>query len=124
MSVATYLADLYRRTNRKQIIDEARKSLPRGVTLVGTGLSGTIAVSILGYSLNKPFAIVRKDLRSTHSYRRIEGAIEGDWVFVDDLIDSGATKRRVLRTVRRSYPEARYVGDFLYLVAKFYREGY
>lgn len=86
-------------------------------TFVGTGLSGTIAAPVLAYALNKKFLIVRKasdaELQN-HSGHSSEGHLGARWVFVDDLISSGDTFRRVADVVGATDPDTRYAGIYLY----------
>lgn len=64
-------------------------------TLVGTGLSGTIAVVDLARRLGKKYLVVRKENDNTHSYQSVEGRLGKKWLFVDDFVDSGRTLGRV-----------------------------
>jgi len=93
-------------------------------TLIGTGLSGALILPMLARELGKQFAVVRKPDNS-HSDTRVEGSIGNRWVFVDDLIDSGATFVRVateVRNITREYSHrSELVGAFLYC-AKVYRD--
>jgi len=87
-------------------------------TLVGTGLSGTIAVTELARRLGKKYLIVRKPGDGTHSSLPVEGKLGKRWIFVDDLISTGTTATRVSETIekvtaRRGF-KTRCVGVFLY----------
>lgn len=69
-------------------------------TLVGTGISGALAVPLLAFALDKTFALVRKHHdESSHSSRMVQGSIGKTWVFVDDFVGSGATLSRVRTAV-------------------------
>src|SRR5699024_2137307 len=87
-------------------------------TLVGTGLSGTIAVVQLARQLGKHYLVVRKPNDGSHSYQDVEGVLGKRWLFVDDLISSGSTLSRVYWTVSKisHYHEfpTEFVGVFLY----------
>lgn len=67
-------------------------------TMIGTGLSGTLVVPSLARALDKHWAIVRKE-PSPHTSLLVEGDIGERWVFVDDFVSSGATRRRVQEAV-------------------------
>jgi hypothetical protein len=87
-------------------------------TLVGTGISGTLSAQLFARALGVNFAIVRKETDSTHSTNNVEGNIGKRWVFVDDLVASGDTRRRVREAMKRfcliqSF-ESTYVGQYLY----------
>jgi adenine/guanine phosphoribosyltransferase-like PRPP-binding protein len=69
-------------------------------TLIGTGFSGGLVVPVLARMLNVNFAVVRKDGVSNHGNYDVEGIIGEKWIFVDDLIDSGSTVRRVVRKMK------------------------
>lgn len=74
--------------------------------LVGTGISGSVFGAALSYRLGSPLAIVRRAGESdrscsdggSHDTRDVVGYSMADrYVFVDDLIDSGRTFRRVVK---------------------------
>lgn len=80
---------------------EVKKQRP---ILVGTGLSGTLALGILRVTTDFTIAVVRKDGDGSHSGRRVECSEPFDgrpWVFLDDLIESGRTFGRVLITLEQ-----------------------
>ena len=65
---------------------------------VGMGISGALPIGALAIAMNKRIAIVRKEKDGgSHSDRIVEcGLHAGDrWIFVDDFISSGETKRKV-----------------------------
>jgi hypothetical protein len=87
-------------------------------TLVGTGLSGSLAVPMLARSVGCHFALVRKANDASHSDNSVEGNVGKRWVFVDDLICSGETRRRVRGAMadfcaKHNFMNA-YVGDYMY----------
>lgn len=84
-------------------------------TMIGTGLSGALTVPFLARAMGKHWAIVRKEKDvDNHSGNPIEGSIGERWIFVDDLISSGETRRRVLSVVAQTFSDTKYVGDYLY----------
>jgi orotate phosphoribosyltransferase len=84
-------------------------------TFVGTGLSGTIGASVLAAALNKHLLIVRKpDDTGNHSGNKVEGRIGQKWVFVDDMISSGATLQRVQEVVSGLEGAPQYVASYTY----------
>ena len=98
------------------IAEKARETLA-GVqfdTMVGTGLSGTLVVPSLARLLNvECWAVVRKE-STPHSSVMIEGSIGYRWLFVDDFISSGATRRRVMDQVAWHVPRTTFAGSYLY----------
>lgn len=111
--------------NQRTLVQSAEKAL-QGIqydTLVGTGLSGAVAVPLLAYTLRKNFVLVRKpDDNTNHSYRSVEGTLGNRWVFVDDFISTGKTLKRVMETVKefardysrdRNLLEARFTTEFV-----------
>lgn len=87
-------------------------------TLVGTGLSGTIAVTELARKLGKKYLVVRKPNDGTHSHLPAEGHLGKRWVFVDDLVGTGRTISRCWDVVHKlAYDQGfttEFVGAFLY----------
>lgn len=65
-------------------------------TFVVTGMSGAVVAGLLAHALGKSYLLLRKpDDTSTHSYERALGKLGRRWVFLDDFVSSGATRRRV-----------------------------
>lgn len=108
----------------KDVLADARAKL-KGVkfdTFIGTGLSGALVLPMLARSMRKSFAVVRKPDNS-HSQFRIEGSIGKRWIFVDDLIASGDTFRRVMGEVSTlcfaKNHETELVGAYMYHTKKY-----
>jgi len=103
------------------VIDEAREELA-GVefdTIVGTGFSGGVVVPALAMALGVNFVLIRKeDDDSHHGPGRLIGELGDKWVFVDDFVSSGRTKRRVVEKIEAAAivedQSTEYVGDYLY----------
>ena len=114
----SYIEELFNPTHRHDMLAAARKTLPADVTLVGTGVSGSISVVTLATALELPFAIVRRPGDGSHSYsasNSVDGYVEGylehqRWVFVDDFVATGATLLRVLRAMKKQFPDSEYAG--------------
>lgn len=83
-------------------------------TLVGVGVSGAVIVPTLARLLGADFAIVRKENDGSHGWNKIEGVVGRKWLFVDDLVSSGTTVRRVCRLMRENFPDSQLVGAYLY----------
>ena len=92
-------------------------------TMIGTGLSGTIATIILANHYKKKYSIVRKNTdTSNHGWHKVEGIIGKKWIFIDDLIDTGSTfyyVRAEMKNIEDLYyadPDTRieYIGRYLY----------
>lgn len=88
-------------------------------TLVGTGFSGALVVPTLARDLGCNFVLVRKPDDGSHHSGRVIGTLGTRWIFVDDFVSSGATKRRVITSLAEQVFEdgvepATYAGDYLY----------
>lgn len=83
-------------------------------TLVGVGVSGAVIVPTLARLLGVHFAIVRKDNDGTHGWHKVEGMVGEKWLFVDDLVSSGGTVRRVIWVMADIFPHSQPVGSYLY----------
>ena len=98
------------------------KELPEQIgefdAVVGCGMSGAMAASIVACNLGLRFCVVRKKQdRNTHSCTRFEGNMrEGDrWIFLDDLIDSGKTFKFVYDMMQnQTNCVYKFVGAYLY----------
>lgn len=67
------------------------------------GVSGVSIGAAVSYYTSIPLVVVRKDSEQTHSNGTVQGLYDlcGDYVIVDDLIDSGATVRAIARELSR-----------------------
>lgn len=69
-------------------------------TIVGTGFSGGIVIPSLALIMGKKFALIRKDTDDSHHGSGLPvGEIGDRWIFVDDFIASGKTRKRVIKRV-------------------------
>jgi adenine/guanine phosphoribosyltransferase-like PRPP-binding protein len=90
-----YLTEILK--DPRPIAERAAERL-RGVdfdVIVVSGTSGLLIGPALAVAMGKRLAIVRKPNDASHSMHLVEGWYGGKWLFVDDLIDSGSTCRRV-----------------------------
>lgn len=102
------------------VIETAREKLA-GVefdTIVGTGFSGGIVVPALALAMGKKFLLIRKDGDdSHHGGGQPVGELGLYWIFVDDLVSTGRTRRRVMDKVANSLDwneTTKMVGQYLY----------
>lgn len=117
----SYFGAAFNAERRDAVIDWAEQARQRMQfdTLVVTGISGVVMGGVLAHALGVNLLVVRKeDDRSTHSFSRIEGHLGERWAFLDDLIDTGSTRSRVVREVRaladRRDISTRFVGTVAY----------
>jgi orotate phosphoribosyltransferase len=92
--------------------------------IIGTGLSGGLVIPKLADALGVDWGIVRKEEEESHRERRVEGTRFGrKWVFVDDFVASGATRRRVKAEVQRYCRDrgitTEYAGTYSYRNSRF-----
>ena len=109
-----YASDMFYRP--EQLVNdylEKLSDLPEHDTLVGTGLSGSIAAGMLAVATGKMYAVVRKIGVDTHSQRVVEGLVGEHWLFVDDFIATGNTQRRVIKTMTHE-TGSEFVGSWLF----------
>lgn len=92
----------------KEVVDHRLKI----DTLVGRGVSGTLAVSQLARDLGLKYFIIRKDTESSHSYYPFEGTLGRNWLFVDDLISSGKTFAEAWYAVDRVRTKYKFTSKF------------
>lgn len=90
-------------------------------TVVGLGLSGVIAVTKIGEKFGLNTLAVRKENDGSHARNWGEGDLGKRWVFVDDLMSSGATFRRAYTAVSGILEEYNETSEFL--GAYFYESG-
>lgn len=92
-------------------------------TLVGTGFSGAAIVPALALRLGKKYILVRKPKDGSHHNGPMIGQLGKRWLFIDDFVASGKTRRRVINAIetackpnayRLTAHETEYVGDYHY----------
>jgi orotate phosphoribosyltransferase len=89
--------------------------------IVVRGVSGITIGSIVSSRMRKQLIVVRKDNDGSHADTRVEGIIKGrdfKFIFLDDLICSGDTRRKTLEKMLEfrngSMYKYHYVGTILY----------
>lgn len=104
------------------VIEKAKRDLAdvNFDTLVGAGFSGSIVIPSLALALGKKFVLIRKDTDdSHHGQGRLVGDLGERWVFVDDFVSSGATRRRVIEktesNARMNGVETEMIGQYMYM---------
>lgn len=111
MNHVSYLNEMFDLEQRKDRINMAAKIIlekyPDGnITLVGTGLSGTIPVSILSHKLNLPMAIVRKEPSPNSTYQVESTEIIRDYIILDDFIFEGGTVENIINKIKKRHCQA------------------
>jgi hypothetical protein len=113
----TYMSTVHKPRKLKNLAKQHLAELDFD-TLVGTGLSGTIATADVARYLKKNYLIVRKANDGSHSSMPVEGKLGKKWIFLDDLVSSGRTFCRVWDTVHKISADrnfkSEYAGMFLY----------
>lgn len=107
--------------NLAAVIDQAEAHL-EGIdfdTIVGTGFSGGIVIPALALRLGVNFVLIRKEHDdSHHGGGKMLGTLGERWIFVDDFVSSGTTRKRVLGKVATAASledvQTCYLGDYLY----------
>jgi orotate phosphoribosyltransferase len=99
-----YLKDILDNVRLKKIISHLTKIIKRKVGLdnfdaiMYRGMSGAGVATTIGYLLNKPLIMVRKETNNCHSHALIEGAIKANRVIIiDDCISTGNTLATMVR---------------------------
>lgn len=70
-------------------------------TIAFSGLSGALLAPIVANAMKKSIVAVRKENERTASSAPAVGVIDGDFVIIDDLIDSARTFNRICLTLSR-----------------------
>ena len=88
-------------------------------TIVGTGFSGGVVIPALALSMGKQFVLIRKEGDdSHHGGGRLVGKLGERWIFVDDFISSGRTRKRVIGKISEAVLDRRIkttmVGQYMY----------
>ena len=105
-----YLKNIFsvHRTEYENIIKKVRRKVKTLVDqtgvdtlLVFTGVSGMAVGFPVTRSLKLRPVVVRKTIKGTHGYNKVEmdGEPTGKFIIIDDCIDTGKTIRRVLKEI-------------------------
>ena len=85
-----------------------------------SGVSGMLIGVPVADMLDKPLIVVRKE-HNTHSDCLVEGSIEGRYLIVDDLINTGETINTIVASIHNHHNEhAICVGIYLWLSQYYY----
>lgn len=89
-------------------------------TMVGTGFSGSIVIPSLALAMGKKFVLIRKETDDSHHGKgRLLGELGSRWIFVDDFVSSGVTRKRVIEKVEDAAEETctntEMVGQYMYV---------
>lgn len=108
--------------NLSAVIETAKERLANVEfdTLVGTGFSGSIVIPSIALALGKNFVLIRKESDdSHHGGGRLLGQLGERWIFVDDFVSSGRTRRRVIDKIEEAVfannSHSEFVGQYTYV---------
>jgi orotate phosphoribosyltransferase len=101
-------------------VDRAERALRphagRFDSIAVSGVSGLCVGAPVALRLGVPLVVVRKISDACHDDRLVIGAdhLGHRWLFVDDFVSQGATRRHVAHEIARVAPCAVYAGWYLY----------
>lgn len=79
------------------------------------GVSGMVFGAKLSHVMQKNLIVVRKTVDGSHATRMVEGYEPYRYLFLDDFIGMGITRRKVQDHILEAYPAAKMIGSYLYL---------
>lgn len=97
----------------EKCIEKLTPHTGRFTTVAVSGYSSTIIGSIVASRMKKHICIVRKPNDDCHSPFLVEGKPMQKYVFIDDLIASGSTLRRVVDSMKTLHSDL--YGVYVYL---------
>jgi len=108
---ASYLGAIFDRKAQDKAIREM-KALIKDIEYDGfvvIGVSGITMGAIMARSCRKRLIIIRKN-DNTHSGHTVENFDSGSYIFLDDLIASGLTFKRVKKALREAHQRFSWIG--------------
>lgn len=88
-----------------EVIDTAKERLAdvEFDTMVGTGFSGGVVIPALALAMGKKFTLIRKETDDSHHGKgQLLGELGARWIFVDDFVSSGSTRKRVIEKIDKA----------------------
>lgn len=111
-----YLAHGIMSVGRNKAVEKAKPIL-KGLSFDCIAVRGTSGLGFgaaLAYELDKNVAVIRKTRRGCNSQNWVESPdTVKKFLVVDDLIDSGATIRAILKRMKKEHPDAECIGAYL-----------
>lgn len=116
MSYDSYMREAFNnpREHIKDAVGMIRKHKLKFDSIAVSGVSGLTFGSMLAFHMRKNLVVVRTRLSEHSIYSVLYGQNIGTYLFVDDLIDTGKTLRRVVNNIRRESRRAKLIGAYLY----------
>lgn len=118
-SHAGYLAPIFDENRRKDFIKWAKREIKKqhldydGI-VISTGVSGIMG-AILAHELNVPLIVARTSRVKNHSCFKVENTWPNmKLLFVDDLVDTGKTKKRVISRLKQEEKTAKVIATMVY----------
>ncbi len=98
-----------------KLCKQIQKHAPTATAIAVRGMSGAVIGGLISAFSGLPLIIVRKDDDQRHGYYNVQGPRDfvGDYVIVDDLIDSGLTIDKIMLQINHE-TTAMCIGIFLY----------
>lgn len=116
MSCDSYMKKAF--NNPQKHIREAakyiRKHFKKFDSIAVSGVSGIAFGAALAFYMKKRLVIVRAHASEHSEFSVLYSEKINRYIFVDDLIDSGRTFRRVVRGIKANEPHAKLLGAYLY----------
>lgn len=91
-----YMSNLFRQPEMAKTMEWLIDNVPPFDTVIVRGVSGIVAGSIVANHFGGHLTVVRKNAGS-HSSHKVEGAITGKGIIIDDFIDVGNTIRKCIK---------------------------
>lgn len=103
-----YLSPVLNLKSRKNSMERAIRSIRNNIgvdgfdTIAVRGISGVTFGTLLAHALEKNLCIIRKK-DGSHSSNKIESGqnIQGRYIIVDDLVDTGRTVGKIIQTIKK-----------------------
>jgi orotate phosphoribosyltransferase len=118
MIVSPYLYDCLDPIRLKRIISQAVADLTPFTEyfdgIAFKGVSGAMVAPSVAMVMEKKLVLVRDDIR-THSWSLIEGdKTINNYIIIDDIVETGATVRYIIKQMKTFNRSAQIVGRYLY----------
>ena len=95
------------RNTTKKVRSIIKKNNLRFTSIAFRGMSGALVAPAVAAALGKNLVLVRKRSEGCHTIRVVEGEQSGNYIIIDDFIETGRTCKTIISEIAKHNKTAR-----------------